>query len=366
MLHNGESIPDCRESGHAERNGSAIPFRLAPTEFISRKSDRAQSDCRILVTAAHLDAFSHPMSDSHPAAGEAADLARLPRRGGRKLARRIAIAALSAGLFASSSATAQDIPVPMMSIPQAALNSSFDWSFSAGLDYSAGKYGAKCALSMSSLNCTTKGTTVFVIPATAMLQIERLRLQVTLPYVDIEGPGKFGGDLGIPIIVGPSSTDQKHRSGLGDISFGGAWIVSRETTLLPTIEVAGVVKLPTASNGLGTGKTDYSAQLNLYRKLLPGLTTFGSLGYQWIGELKTVNLQSGARASAGIDWNLSLASLGATLDYRQNSWAGAPDYFAFNPYLTWHLIGGMRVSLYGTIGLTHSSPGSGGGIRFSL
>ena len=306
------------------------------------------------------------MSDSHPAAGVAADLARPSKHGGRTIARWTAIAALSAGMFATSPVAAQDIPVPMLSIPQAALNGSFDWSFSAGVDYSAGKYGAKCALSISSLNCTTSGTTVFVIPATAMLQIERLRLQATLPYVDIEGPGKFAGDLGIPVIVGPSSTDPKHRSGLGDISFGGAWIVSRETTLLPTIEIAGVVKLPTASSGLGTGKTDYGAQLNLYRTVLPGLTTFGSLGYQWIGELHTANLQSGAKASAGIDWNLSLASLGATLDYRQNSWAGAPDYFAFNPYLTWHLIGGMRVSLYGTVGLTRSSPGSGGGIRFSL
>ncbi len=253
-----------------------------------------------------------------------------------------------------------------MAIPRAALNSNFDWGLSAGFDYSTGSYGAKCALKSVSLSCTTTGTTIFALPVTAMLQIERLRLQLTLPYVDIEGPGKFAGDVGIPVVVAPASTDKKHRSGIGDATIGAAWILSRETTLLPTLEIAGVVKLPSAMNGLGTGKTDYSAQFNVYQHLLPGLVAFGSLGYQWIGDVPTARLSSGASANAGVDWDLSFASLGATVDYRQHSWGGSPDYFALNPYVTWHMLGGMGVSVYATVGLTRASPGSGGGLRFIL
>jgi len=276
------------------------------------------------------------------------------------------VAALGAGFVQALPAMAEAIPAPTMSIPQAALNSSFTWGLSAGLDYATGTYGAKCALKVTGLNCSTTGTTLIALPLTAMLQVDRLRLQATVPYVDIEGPGKFAGDIGIPVIIGPAATDRSHRSGLGDMSFGAAWILARETTFWPTLEIAGIVKLPTATNGLGTGKSDYGAQLNLYRGLLPGLTAFGSLGYQWIGEVKSVTLESGAKATAGLDWNLRLISLGATLDYRQHSWSGAPDYFALNPYLTWHMIGGIAVSVYGTVGLTRASPGSGAGVRVSL
>ena len=261
---------------------------------------------------------------------------------------------------------AQALPAPTMSIPQVAANGAFNWGFSAGLDYASGSYGAKCALKTSGLNCATSGTTLIALPLSAMIQVERLRLQVSVPYVDIEGPGKFAGDIGIPIVIGPAASDRGHRSGLGDMSFGAAWIFSRETAFLPALEIAGVVKLPTATNGLGTGKTDYAAQLNLYQTLLPGLTAFGSIGYQWIGEVKSVTLESGGRANAGLDWNLAFASLGATVDYRQHSWSGAPDYFALNPYVTWHMIGGMGISIYGTVGLTRASPSSGAGIRFSL
>lgn len=270
-----------------------------------------------------------------------------------------------AAFLLPAAALAQQIPAATMSIPQAAVNGSFDWNFSTGLDYTTGKYGANCTLK-TSLSCVTTGTTVISIPATAMIQIERLRLQLTLPYVDIEGPGRVTGDIGIPVVVAPASSDPKHRSGLGDATVGAAWIISRETLLLPTFEIAGVVKLPSAAKGLGTGKTDYGAQLNLYRKLAPGLTGFGSLGYQWIGDINTVHLHSGATANAGLDWNLALLSLGAAVNYSQPAWTGAPSYLAMNPYATWHMLGGLGVSVYATIGLTRATPSRGAGVRVSL
>src|ERR1700680_1388700 len=92
--------------------------------------------------------------------------------------------------FSLSPAAAQVLPAPVLNVPQAAPNGGVTWGFSTGFDYISGKYGASCALQNISLTCTSSGTTAFDIPATAMVQIDRLRLDLTVPYVDIEGPGK--------------------------------------------------------------------------------------------------------------------------------------------------------------------------------
>jgi hypothetical protein len=259
---------------------------------------------------------------------------------------------------------AQALPDATLNLPDTS-SKSFDWGLSAGVDYVMGNYGAKCAVTKA-LTCTVTGTTVFVLPVSAMLQIERLRLQATVPYVDIEGPGRFAGDFGVPVIVAPANNEPKHRSGLGDISVGAAYILLRENLVMPRIELAGMAKLPTAASGLGTGKADYRAQVNLYRTLLPWLTTFGSVGYQWVGDLNTIKLHSGGEATAGVDAKFLGLGAGALLDYRQTAWAGAPDYFALNPYVSWRMLGLVQVSLYGTVGLTRSSPSRAFGVRFSL
>jgi len=281
------------------------------------------------------------------------------------LRRRLACG-LAAAAFAVAPAAAQQLPSPTLSIPRTSSN-SFDWGFSTGFDYVAGNYGAKCALNITAITCTTTGTAAISIPATAMLQLGRLRVEATVPYVDIEGPGKFAGNLGIPVIVAPAANEPKHRSGLGDISLGAAWLLAREGTILPAVEIAGVTKLPSAGSGLGTGKYDYGAQVNLYRTLAPGLTAYGSLGYLWVGDINTIQLHSGAHATAGADFKFfSVLGLGAMVDLQQSAWAGAPDYATLNPYLTWHLVGPVGLTLYTTVGLTRASPSRGVGLRLTL
>lgn len=276
----------------------------------------------------------------------------------------VAVATLLAASPALAQTLAPTLPDATLMLPDTS-SKSFDWGASVGFDYVSGNYGAKCAVSLS-LTCTTTGTTVFVLPATVMVQIERLRLEATVPYVDIEGPGRFAGDLGVPVIVAPANNQPRHRSGLGDISVGAAFILLRENLFMPRIELAGVTKLPTAGTGLGTGKTDYAAQINLYRTLLPWLTTFGSIGYDWVGDINTVKLHSGGEATAGLDAKFLGLGAGALVDYRQSAWAGAPDYFALSPYVHWPILGVAQISLYGAVGLTRSSPSQAFGIRFSL
>jgi len=262
-----------------------------------------------------------------------------------------------------SPAFAQSLPVPTMVIPEASSKRGFDLGFSTGFDYVT---GAKCSLKNKSVSCVSTGTSAFSVPITVMAQLDRVRIQVTAPFVDIEGPGEISGVLGVPEIVGNSSSDFKRRSGLGDISVGSALILIREGIIVPRIEIAGIVKLPTGKNGLGTGKTDYGTQLTFYRPLWTGATTFGSVGYQWVGDVNTIRLHNGARATAGLDLNFGALGVGALLDYRQSLWQGAPNSFTLDPYLTLRVFGGLGVSVYTTLGLTPESPGRGFGFRLVL
>jgi hypothetical protein len=275
----------------------------------------------------------------------------------------IAAASSLGPLFALSPAVAQSLPVPGMNIPEASSKPGFDLGFSTGFDYVT---GAKCSLLDKSIACTSTGTSAFSVPLSVMAQLDRVRVEVTAPFVDIEGPGKISGVLGVPEVVASSDTEFKRRSGLGDISVGSALILIREGPIVPRIEIAGVVKLPTGRNGLGTGKTDYGAQMSFYRPLGTHLTTFGSLGYQWIGDVNTVRLHDGARATAGMDIDYGVLGGGALIDYRQSLWQGSPNTFTLDPYVTLRVFGRVGVSVYTTLGLTRESPGRGVGFRLVL
>ena len=93
---------------------------------------------------------------------------------------------------------------------------------------------------------------------------------------------------------------------------------------------------------------------------------FRSLLYEWIGDINTVKLHSGLDGTAGLNAKFLGLGGGALVNYQQSAWAGAPDYLTLNPYITWRMMGVVGVSLYGTVGLTRSSPSQAFGVRFSL
>lgn len=287
-------------------------------------------------------------------------------RSGVAMRRGYAVCAIVSGLFVAPPAVAQTLPAPSLTFPQIASGDEFTWGLSTGFDYATGKLGAKCGVQNFSVICTPSATTIFDVPVTGMVQVDRLRLELTVPWVDIQGPGRFAGVFGVPVVIAPTNNQPTHRSGIGDITVGAAFALIREDTFLPRVEIEGVSKLPTAADGLGTGKTDYGAQVNLFKTFLPGLTTFGSLGYEWIGEINTVALHSGARATAGAEYRFLSVTAGGVFDYRQDSWQGAPNYFAFDPYARLAIFPGISLGIYATLGMTRSTPSSGFGFRVSI
>jgi len=165
----------------------------------------------------------------------------------------------------------------------------------------------------------------------------------------------------------PGNKAVTHRSGLGDITAGAAWLINRGGQSAPSFEIAGLVKVPTAGSGLGTQKFDYAAQMNVYEPLSSQFLLFGSAGYQWLGDFGTVKLEDGVVASAGLNYKpMESISTGFGVNYHQEYLHGLGDVFSLSPYLQWNFGGMFRVGAYGLVGLTNASPRFGGGLRLGL
>lgn len=263
-------------------------------------------------------------------------------------------------LIVPVSVRAQPVPGPSMGIPEASSKRGFDWGGSLGFDYIT---SAKCSLLSTTVSCISAGSSAFSVSPAAMVQFDRVRFEVTVPYVDIEGPGTLSGALGARQIVGRAGTPTNRRSGLGDVSVGAAVILVREGRIMPRFELAGVVKVPTAAHGLGTGQTDYGVQVTFYRPLFTGVKTFGSLGYQRIGDPNTLRLHDGGRGTIGLDINYFNWGGGALLDYEKSLFPGLPNSFTVDPYVTVPFVFGAGLQVYTTIALTRSSPNHEVGVR---
>lgn len=227
--------------------------------------------------------------------------------------------------------------------------STTTWEAYLGTDYFVGDYNA------------ASDTTVISVPLLLRVQLDRLRLEATVPYLYVDGPGIFAGGVVVPGGSGAS------RSGLGDLNLGAAYLLNIGGQSAPTFEIAGMVKLPTAGSGLGTEKFDYTAQLNVYYPLSMQVLLFASAGYQVLGDYGTYELEDGIVASGGLNYISSQSlSLGFGVNYRQQYYQGLGDYVSISPYLQWNIGGMWRITGYGLVGLTEASPRFGAGLRLGL
>jgi hypothetical protein len=262
--------------------------------------------------------------------------------------RHIQVLVAAAGACALPAATAsadEAAPLPTTSAAEPAGEFEPGFELSAGLDYSSGTYGG------------VQETTMFYAPVTARVRGERWRVDVTAPFLEIEGPANVFGAPGGPIVVEPDGTAPiETRSGLGDVIVGGTFSLGGGGDL-PWVDVTVKTKLPTAADGLGTGELDYSAQVDLYQVVNEQLTLMGSIGYQVLGDPDEFELEDGVLAMVGLNVKPSTKTdLGFLIDYRQTAVEGFDDQIAAVPYACWRMSEHLGLTAYGTAGLTDMSP----------
>lgn len=221
---------------------------------------------------------------------------------------------------------------------------------SVGVDHSVGNYGG------------TQDTSITVAPMSLRVGTGGLKLGATMAYVRINGSPSIVGGGGGPIVIDPDAP-ATIREGLGDLSLSA----STDILDLPAIAVTlgGRVKLPTGDAALSTGKTDLKASVEASLTKGP-VQPFVEVGYRMLGDPEGIELENGAVASVGTSVSLGLPSLILSYDYAAASRAGLGDSHSLFAGLSSSVLPRLRLTGYGTAGLSDGAPDYGVGLIVSL
>ena len=224
-----------------------------------------------------------------------------------------------------------------------------NFSLTSGLDYSSGKYGG------------TQSTQILYIPLTGKYEVDRWAFKLTVPYVRITGTGGVTRDTGV---YKASGTTRTTASGLGDVVAGASYnLYASGVTNALLVDLTGKVKFGTAdeTKGLGTGKTDYAAQVDIY-KTVNQFTVFGTLGYKVLGSPAGTQLNNVSYGSLGSSYKFTpQTSGGLILDLREKAFATGAPQRELTAFVTHKLDTNWKTQAYLVKGFADGSPDWGGG-----
>lgn len=231
------------------------------------------------------------------------------------------------------------------------------FSVSTGADYSSGKYG------------DTISTEVLAIPLTARYDAGAFTWKLSVPYLEITGPGNVigAGSDGSAIVVDSGAGTRGRVTGLGDVTGSVTYNAYFNNEAGVVLDLGGKVKFATAdsSKRLGTGKSDQSLQVDLY-KMMGRLTLMATLGYKWMGKPVGSGFRNVAYGSGGAVWQLSdPVSVGAIVDWRQSVVATRSDQIELTLFAQRALDKHWKLLAYVYSGSNSSSPDLGGGVSVS-
>jgi hypothetical protein len=220
-------------------------------------------------------------------------------------------------------------------------------SLGTGFDFTTGKYG------------NTKSTDILYIPVTAKYVSDELTLKLTVPYISITGPGGVAYGIGrFGKITARTTTTT--NSGLGDVIASAGHTVYSAGPLM--LDLVGNIKFGTAdaNKGLGTGKNDYSAQIDGYYAL-NRTTLFGTAGYRIYGSpVDGVTLTNEPYGTIGANRKLNdKTSAGAMLDVAKSPSIYSGDQEELTVYVSQKIAADTKVQAHVMKGFSNGSPDTG-------
>lgn len=234
----------------------------------------------------------------------------------------------------------------LFAIPVSAIAED-QFSLGTGFDYSSGKYG------------NAVSTDILYIPVTGKYESDNLTLKLTVPYISITGPG--GVIRGVGRVRRTVSATTTH-SGLGDITASAGYNVYSGESL--ALDLVGNIKFGTADahQGLGSGKNDYSAQVDGYYAL--GKTTFfATAGYRKYGAPAGINLNNVPYGTIGFSQKLdNKTSAGAMLDRAKSPSTNGADQREATIFVSQKLSPATKVQANLSKGFANGSPDFGYGV----
>lgn len=224
---------------------------------------------------------------------------------------------------------------------------------STGVDFSEGDYGA------------TSDTEIWYIPVSLKLEQSKLIYKITVPYLQITGPGNIVG-----VDADPSGTGNNVRtteSGLGDIIAAVTYNILPYQTNRPLVDITAKIKIPTAdkSRGLGTGKIDYYIQADGFYKFSK-TSAFATVGHKFYGTSSNISFQNVYYFSLGGSYTISNElSAGIIYDFREAATASGTATKELTFFTSKKLNNKKKLLGYLVKGLSDGSPDWGIGISLS-
>ncbi len=227
------------------------------------------------------------------------------------------------------------------------------FSLTSGVDYSSGKYGQ------------SQSTDITYIPFIAKYETDVATVKLTVPWLQITGPGDVIGADGA-LVLGSSNKKITTESGLGDIVLSATRTVANLGETHPlTLDLTGKIKFATASSskGLGTGENDYVVELDAYKPLGKPVTLFGGVGYKRMGDPSGVNLNNVWLGSLGLSYKVNAStSAGIMADYRQKTLDSSDPLREVTAFFAHKLSPQYKLQSYITHGYSNVSTDWGGGV----
>lgn len=225
------------------------------------------------------------------------------------------------------------------------------YKITTGIDYSEGDYGQD------------QDTKITYVPFTFKATKDNFSAKITVPWLQIEGPGAVVGAGGSGVVNNLSGTVTT-ESGLGDIVFAGSYTYDIADTTY--VDFTGKVKLPTADDdkGLGTGKTDYTIAIDATHQIHNTSISAGG-GHRFVGSSATLNLDDVWFASVGLGQKINdKFSIGVSYDYSQAAGTG-DDPSEATLYGSYKITDQVNLQPYVLKGFSDGSADLGGGIMVS-
>ena len=262
--------------------------------------------------------------------------------------------------------------VTLLLFPLNAFAQGEQWQVGTAPSFSSGRYG------------TDTRTDVFYTPITARRLFENGDLTFVVPFTCIRGNGGVTVVNGMPVRqerldaaagtgTRTGTTDATRTAatgaqattacGLGDIIVRGRYYVLDERGWLPTIALRAHVKAPTASDdkGLGTGRPDEGAGIEVSRTIGHGLMAMVDVGYTKIGDQAAFDFNNTSWYDVGLAQNLAkdLVNVSVFFEEYRALVQGLENPRAVIAAVSVKSRGGWRMQLSGDFGLSDGAPDHG-------
>lgn len=239
-------------------------------------------------------------------------------------------------------------------------NADSNFSLTSGAESTSGKYGSATS------------TDVWFYPVTAIYQRGNTSFSLTVPYVKISASsnvvGAVGNQFGMRMGGGTSVTQNTTTTaGLGDVVLSATQTLYANPQNGWAMDVASSIKFGTASatNGLGTGKNDYSLQGD-FAKYFESVDIFGTIGWRKMGNPAGITFKNPWFTSIGTGYSVTQNTrIGLAYNFRQRVIDGTSNFSEVLAFANYSVSDQTRIQMYLIKGFTNNTPDRGIGAMLS-